>query len=326
MVARLSERSLPGALPTVRSILLDTFVSDDRDLDAAPARRGGVWLALGAAAGVGLALSGLLHPLRMAGPALPPDAVARVNGVTVRVEDYERVVAGLAQDRRDGVDAAQRRHVLDRLIDEELLVQRGLALGLARSDRQVRSDLTAAVIASVVGQRDDAEPTDSALQAFYDAHRDFFTRPGRLRLREVFCHTVAGADDAAVLARAQQASRRLQAGESFDAVRAALGDAEVSPVPDALLPPAKLLDYLGPTALQAALALRVGGVSDPVRASAGYHVLQVIERQGDTVPEFLEIKPQVLAEFRRQSGEQALRAYLDDLRAHADVLITPALR
>lgn len=283
-------------------------------------------MALGALAGVGLAGAGLVHPLRMAGPALPSDAVARVNGVVIRAEDYERVVAGLAQDRRDGIDAAQRRHVLDRLIDEELLVQRGLELGLARHDRQVRSDLTAAVIAAVVGQRDDAAPTDIALQAFYDAHRDFFAQPGRLRLRQIFCRVATGADDAAALARAQQASRHLQAGEAFGAVRTALGDAEVSPLPDALLPPAKLLDYLGPTALHAALALRAGEVSDPVRASAGYHVLQVIERQGDTDRAFAEIKAQVLAEFRRLNGEQALRAYLDDLRARADVMIAPTLR
>lgn len=283
------------------------------------------WLALGAAAGIGLAAAGLVPAGRQAGSALPPDAVARVNGVVIRAEDYERVVAGLAQDRRDGIDAAQRRHVLDRLIDEELLVQRGLELGLARHDRQVRSDLTAAVIASVVGQRDDAEPTDIALQAFYDAHRDFFAQPGRLRLRQIFCRVATGADDSAALARAQQASGRLQAGEAFDAVRTALGDAEVSPLPDALLPPAKLLDYLGPTVLRAAVGLRVGEVSEPVRAGAGYHVLQALERQGDTDRAFAEIKAEVLAEFRRQNGEQALRAYLDDLRARADVKMVPTL-
>jgi len=303
-------------------------VSEEGDLSAARAQpwRGVALLALGAAAGIGLAATGIVRPERKAGSTLPPDAAAQVNGVVIRAEDYERVVAGLAQDRRDGIDTALRRHVLDRLIDEELLVQRGLELGLVQHDRQVRSDLTAAVIASIVAQRDDAEPTDSTLQAFYDAHRDFFTEPGRLRLRQIVCRVATGADDAAALARAQQASRRLQTGEPFGAVQTALGDPEVSPLPDTLLPPAKLLDYLGPTALQAALTLRAGEVSDPVRASAGYHVLQVIERQGDTERAFAEIRPQVLAEFQRRNGEQALRVYLDDLRARADVMIAPTLR
>ena len=37
--------------------------------------------------------------------------------------------------------------VLDRMIDEELLGQRGLDLGLVRADRRVRADLVSAVIA-----------------------------------------------------------------------------------------------------------------------------------------------------------------------------------
>jgi len=37
----------------------------------------------------------------------------------------------------------------------------------------------------------------------------------------------------------------------------------VSPLPDAALPPAKLLDYLGPTALRAALTLAPGAVGEP---------------------------------------------------------------
>src|SRR5262249_25577691 len=156
---------------------------------------------------------------------------------------YERVVAGLASDRRDGIDDTQRRLVLDRLIDEELLIQRGLDLGFARQDRKVRADLTAAVIASVVSEHEDLQPSDAQLQTFYDAHRDFFTQPGRLRVQQIFFSVASTSGDAGALARAAEAVRRARAGEAFDAVRAALGDPEIAPLPDALLPPAKLVDY-----------------------------------------------------------------------------------
>jgi parvulin-like peptidyl-prolyl isomerase len=288
-------------------------------------RRALVLLAVGAAAGVALAASGLVA-LKPNARFLPPGAAARVNGEVVRSEDYARMLAGVAEDRRAGIAAQDRRHVLDRLIDEELLVQRGLELGLARRDRKVRADLTAAVISSVIADTEDLQPTAAQLQAFYDENHAFFARPGRLRVRQVFIHPADGDADATARERAAEASRRLRAGEAFAAVRTAFGDAEISPLPDALLPAEKLIDYIGPTALTAALALAAGEVSEPVRSGTGFHVLEVVERQPGTTPSLADIQAQVIAEYRRREGDRALRAYLDDLRAQATVVVDPALQ
>jgi len=167
-------------------------------------------------------------------------------------------------------------------------------------------------------------PSDEELAAFYSANRDFFAGPGRVRVRQVFVRVSAPTDPAA-LARAEEAARRVRAGESIAAVAAELGDPPLSPLPDTALPPAKLRDYLGPTALRAALELDPGAVSDPVRSGTGYHVLQVVERQADDLPALDDIKPQVLAEFHRRAGERALRAYLDQLRGGATIVVADPL-
>ena len=291
-----------------------------------PRRAGLLLLGLGAGLGIILAATGLVDVKRTNGSLPPRGAAALVNGELIRSEDFARTLAGVAADRRDGVDGQQRRQVLDRLIDEELLVQRGIELGLARNDRKVRADLTAAVIASVVTQTEDVEPTPPQLQTFYDENRAFFTRPGRLRLRQVFIDPAKDGDEGAARARAVAASRRLRAGESFDVVHSALGDLEVSPLPDALLPAEKLVDYLGPTVLTKALGLVAGEVSEPIHSGTGYHVVQIVERQPDETPPLGEIRPQVVAEFQRRAGDQALRAYLDDLRARAHVVVDPNLQ
>jgi parvulin-like peptidyl-prolyl isomerase len=127
------------------------------------------------------------------------------------------------------------------------------------------------------------------------------------------------ADEPAQLARAGEAQQRLLGGEPLAAVRSALGDVEVSPIPDALLPPAKLREYVGPTALRAVLELAPGATSAPVRSGMGLHVFQVVEREEPRVPPFEEIAPHVEAEWVRRAGDRALRAYLDDLRAEAQV-------
>jgi len=286
-------------------------------------RRGTVLLALGAALGVLAAAASLLGEGRVPGRRLPPGTVARVNGTSIRAEDYARSLDALARDRRDGVTTDDRRHVLDRMIDEELLVERGIDLGLVRRDARVRRDLTAAVIDGAVTGHDDSTPSDAELAAFYDRERDFFARPGRLRVRQVWIRATSGSDDAAAETRARAATARLRAGEDIAAVRAALGDPELAPPPDVLLPPAKLLDYVGPTALRTALELEAGAVSDPVRSATGFHVLQVVEREAAWIPPCKDIADDLLAEYRRRAGERSLRTYLDGLRASADVEVAP---
>jgi len=277
-------------------------------------RRARVLLALGAATGLAIAVVTLVAGTSGRVPA--GDAVATVNGVPIRRDDYLRALGAIASDRRAALDETDKRHVLDRLIDEELLLQRGLALGLARRDRSVRAPLVAATIDLLA--RSTHEPSPAELRSFYDAHRDYFTEPGRLRVRQIMVRTEGRPEDAA-RARASDAAERLRGGEPFEAVRTALGDEEIAPVPNALLPATKLREYVGETAVRAALECAAGETTDPVRSSAGFHVLQVVERTPPSVPPFETIVDLVRTELRRRGDDASLRASLAELRSVASV-------
>jgi len=281
-------------------------------------RRPLLWLAAGAAAGVALAAWGLLGT-DARGAALPDGAVASVNGTLLYADDYTRLVEGVESDTREPVSPELRRRILDRMIDEELLVQRGVELGLVESDRRVRADITQAMIQSIVVETEDEEPEADELRRFHAEEGAFFTQPGRVRTGQVFFRVATPSDEPALLARAEQARQRLVAGEPLERVRAELGDQEVSPIPDALLPPAKLREYVGPTALRAVMELAPGAVSAPVRSGMGVHVFVLVEREDARVPPFEQVEGQVRAEWVRRAGDRALRGYLDELRESAQV-------
>ncbi len=289
-----------------------------------PSRRPLLWLAGGAAAGVAMAAWGLLGT-DARGEALPDGVLASVNGALIRSDDWARLVEGVESDTREPASPELRRRVLDRMIDEELLVQRAVELGLVETDRRVRADLTQAMIQSIVVETQDESPEPDELRRFYQEEAAFFTQPGRVRAAQVFFRVRGVAGEEASAARAAEAHARLLAGQPLPEVRAELGDEEVSPLPDALLPPAKLREYVGPTALRAVMALEPGDVSDPVRSGTGYHVFVLIEREEPSLPPFDDVLPHVRAEWIRRAGDRALRGYLDDLRENAAVVTVDAL-
>jgi len=267
---------------------------------------------------VGLLRSG--EPESNAKAAIPAGAVALVNGYAIAADLYARVLGGLAAERQpEGLTQADRQRVLDRMIDEELLVQRGIELGLARTDQVLRRQIVNALTANLTTEADERIPDDSELRRFYAEHNALFARTDRLAFSQVFVRVPSASQDDDRRQQAGQIARRLRDREAFDVVNQELGDEPVLHLPDGPLPPEKIQEYLGPTVAQALLTLTPGEVSVPVRSGTGYHVLVLHERQLGTVPPFETIRDTVLAQYRRVAGEKAVAAYITDLRKRARI-------
>ncbi len=137
---------------------------------AADARLAGWLLALGVVLGVA---SGI-QSARSAAPAtsaLPPGVAALVDGRPIRAEEVARAVEMLAGDRREPLSQQERERVLERLIDEDLLVDSALARGFLASERSVRDAVTLAMVESVVAESASRAATPEELRATFEAAR-----------------------------------------------------------------------------------------------------------------------------------------------------------
>lgn len=282
-------------------------------------QRARLLLGIGTALGIALAAAGTVVGVGQPG-RLPAGAIASVNGVAIPADLYERTLAGLAADKRNPLREEDRRYVLERLIQEELLVQRGVEVGLVESEPQVRKAIVGEMIQSVLADVESEVPSEADLRKFYAEERAYFTPGPRLRVEEL---EFRGPSDGggSPRARAGDARAALLAGEAERA--RGLADAPVVPVPDALLPPRKLREYLGPTLLEAAQALPTGSWSEPLQAPGGVALVRVLEREEPEPPAFEAVADQVEVEYRRRQGDRALREYLDRLHDEADVTIAP---
>lgn len=257
---------------------------------------------------------------------LPADSAAVVGDRTIRRVDFLRVLAGVEQDLRNPVDDSMRRRVLDRMIDEELLVQRALDLGLAVVDRRVRGDLTSGLIDSVVSAADQAEPSEREVRAHFEENADFFTRPGRIRAETLYFSSRADRERGALaLDRARAARDQLLRGGEFEEINQSLADAQISPPPNVLLPASKLRDYVGPSVLKELTATEVGSWTAPVESGGGVYLARLLEREPSRVPDLNEVEALVRQDLKRRRGDDALREYLDSLRAETVVTVNDAV-
>jgi hypothetical protein len=271
------------------------------------------WLLIaGLLTGIAAAASGVLKP--RGGDQLPADAVARINNRLIWRDAWLRAVASVASERRGTLSAEDQRHILDRLVDEELLVQHGLSLGLVEQDRRLRGQLVNEVLMNArAGTPAAATPAgdDARLRQFYDANRDFFAQPGRLQVKAYRFAT----------------DQREQADALARQLRSGVTPAStwIPPLPASLLPAAELRTYLGPSLTQTALALKAGEVSEPLPADGGFAVLKLEQLEATMTPPFESIRAMVSVEWQRRNDESAVRELLRELRESQHVVVRETL-
>jgi PPIC-type PPIASE domain len=285
------------------------------------ASRPTVLLWLGAAAGLAAAISTIASPpnAKLASP-LPAGVVATVNGVPIPEADYERALKTFGEyGQRATIGADDKRRVLQRLIDDELMIEYGLQFDMARGDQPTRHALLNAVFSAESAAGAALAPTSDELERYYQQIRPELEHPGDMRLHVLLIRVGGGLDAQLARERAEQAVGLLRSGTSFAAVQADLATPGEAQVPDRLLSVSELGQRLGPLVLDKVLALRAGDVSDVLGTDATLRVVQVVERRPAEIPSLDAARDAVLARYRRQRSDEVFADKIASLRAVARI-------
>ncbi|HSN73163.1 MAG TPA: hypothetical protein VLT59_16725 [Steroidobacteraceae bacterium] len=239
------------------------------------------WLLLGGMLlGAGLAVFYIVRLPETVDPTT--DAVAWVQDRPIARASYESALQAVAADRKGGVLRPEdRRRILERLIDQELLIDRAIELGLHERDPQIRNQLATAMIDFLVRRAEDeaSGASDAELRAFYEAQRFRFERSPQYRIR---------VEGGAV------------------------------PVPDGFLLEKEIEQRLGPGAAREVSSLEVGR-SVRIGDGPGAYTVRLLEkREGGAVP-FEEARDSVEAAYVRARSEDAVREFLETARQRTDI-------
>ena len=295
------------------------------DLADVSVRRSMILLACGALIGLAVAGYGLFTSKGTRSRGVPPEAIALVNQRPILRSDFMTQTQAEFSLPFAQASAAQRRKVLSDMINEELLMQRGLEMDLPSYDPEVRNALVAGVELEVTADVLAQKPTPEHLRAYYEEHKDRYSSEGTMRLRDLLVKT-----DASVEARrelALQAAVALRKGESLEAVMKRLGLIDSGRFMEAghvntdsifqFAVKAKVSDTL----YQAILPLHGGQVSDPVVESDGVHLIVMVERSLPVPQTFEQASDRVWKDVTDQALAKVRAANLAYLRARAEIVV-----
>ncbi len=113
------------------------------------------------------------------------NAVAKVNDKYISKEKYQSYIDSYARDKKAVITIEDRRHVLDRMIDEELLIQQSLEYGMMDSNKNIRSSVVTAMISLIKERSKTNFPSDEDLLEFYSSNINYFTKSDYLHIKKV---------------------------------------------------------------------------------------------------------------------------------------------
>jgi hypothetical protein len=303
------------------------FEQEFFDVSRISVRRSMTLLALGATLGLAIAGYGLFTAKGTRSHGVPAEAIALVNQRQILRSDFmtqaqSEFTLPFAQTTRE-----QRQKVLQDMINEELMVQRGLEIDLPSYDPDVRNALVAGVELEVTADALAQQPTADELRAYYERHKDKYSSEGVMQLRDLVIRSQASVPDARAAVQAALAALRggqklatviekfnlADSGRFTEAGHADTGDifqfAVRAKVDDALY--------------RDIAPLKDGEFAGPVVEADGVHLIAMIKHRFPVPQTFDEAGNLVWTDYKKEAQAKVRAANIAYLRSLADIVVAP---
>ena len=241
---------------------------------------------------------------------------AKIEDTFIPMEKYLTQLDGLSKDKRSPLTQKDKEYVLERMIEEELLIKRAIDLGMLNDNPMARGTIVQQMIKTIIAENARYEISDSELESFFQENSGFFTKSSRLRIQQIYFSNEQLKDDSLVVAK--KAYDLLKRGDDFESV-SKLGSPSALKIPNSLMTLSKVREYIGPSLMNLARELEINSFTSPIEVSGGYKIIYLIDKEMASPPQFNDIKASVSSEFLKRKDDQSLRSYLENLKKWYDV-------
>ena len=244
--------------------------------------------------------------------SLPDNIIATVNDKIIPSDKYQTVINLIQNDKRDELTKADREMALDRIIEEELLVQYAYKNGFLEADDLLRKSIVRSVVDSIVEQALSVVPAEQDLLKFYETNRQTFAIDEKYRVVILSSKNQSDIDEGKVI---------WQSNYDLTLLRQTFKGIDRLDIPTGFISKIRLGTLVGPLLRDKVLSLEVGETSETLKTIYGYSIVTLVDKKDRVIPEFKEISEIVLQEYKRQQREEILEELLKDLKRQSDIKI-----
>ena len=241
---------------------------------------------------------------------------AKIEDTSISMEKYLVQLEGLAKDKKSPITQKDKEYVLERMIEEELLIKRALDLGMLENNPIARGTIVQQMIKTIIAENMRYEVSDKELNEFFEENIGFFTKSSRLRIQQLYFSDEGGENSS--FEDATRAYALLISGSSFVEV-SNLGSDSALKIPNSLMTLSKVREYIGPSLMNLARNLQPGTFSQPIKVPGGYKIIFLLEKELAGQPNLDQVREVVLAEYSKRRDDNSLREYLENLKNWYDI-------
>ena len=231
-------------------------------------------------------------------------AIARVGEKEISRQRFEEIIKVLDDQSNSELTLEKKNLIRERLIDEELLIQRAIELDLVRNDSLVKGNVIQTMFQYIINSSEFAEPSEAELREYFSKEKNYFSSGRRYKLKNYTFRNLNDAETAINLLNQSDLESFLKLVETESAID----------LPNDFLTPQKIRDYLGPKVLDELPSLEKGGFSNIFKINEVPSIVICIDILLDNNPKFEEIAEQIKNKFIRDREDSLVKEYIENLR------------
>ncbi len=231
-------------------------------------------------------------------------AIARVGEKEISRQRFEEIIKVLDDQSTSELTLEKKNLIRERLIDEELLIQRAIELDLIRNDSLVKGNVIQTMFQYIINSSELAEPSETELRDYFNKEKNYFSSGKRYKLRNYTFRNLGDAEIARNSLTQNNIENFLKLVETENAID----------LPNVFLTPQKIRDYLGPKVLEELPSLEKGDFSNIFEINQLPSIIICIDVLLDNNPKFEEIIEQIKNKFLRDREDSLVKEYIENLR------------
>ena len=231
-------------------------------------------------------------------------AIARVGEKEISRQRFEEIIKVLDDQSNSELTLEKKNLIRERLIDEELLIQRAIELDLVRNDSLVKGNVIQTMFQYIINSNELVEPSEAELREYFSKEKNYFSSGRRYKLKNYTFRNSNDAETAINFLNQSDLESFLKLVETESAID----------LPNVFLTPQKIRDYLGPKVLDELPSLEKGGFSNIFEINEVPSIVICIDILLDNNPKFEEIAEQIKNKFIRDREDSLVKEYIENLR------------